>query len=55
MKKFLAVVAISIFILAGCEQSSSVVAPENTNTELEKSNNEPNSLQKGAKPADPRT
>jgi len=46
MKKFLAVLAISIFILAGCEQSSSVVAPDNTNTELEKENRQSDSLKK---------
>ena len=46
MKKFLAVLIISIFVLVGCEQSSSVVAPDNTKSELEKTDNNIDSLKK---------
>lgn len=55
MKKFLAMLAISVFILAGCEQSSSVVAPDNTNSELKKETSKSEVLQKeDSEPADPR-
>jgi hypothetical protein len=47
MKKLIAVFILSLFVFVGCEQASSVVAPDNnTNTELEKNDKPVDSLNK---------
>lgn len=47
MKKLIAILSLVAFIMVGCEQASSVVAPDsNTNTELEKNDKPVDSLQK---------
>jgi uncharacterized protein YcfL len=47
MRKLIAIFILSLFLFVGCEQASSVVAPDNnTNTELEKNDKPLDSLQK---------
>ena len=56
MKKFFAVLTFCIFLVIGCQESSSIVAPDNnTKTELEKQDTEvKDSLKKDGDPTFPR-
>jgi len=56
MKKLMSILAFSIFLVIGCQESSSIVAPDsNTKTELEKQDTEvKDSLKKDGDPIFPR-
>ena len=56
MKKLIAIFVFSIFLVIGCQESSSIVAPDsNTKSELEKQDTEvKDSLKKDGDPIFPR-
>lgn len=56
MKKLIAILSLVLFVMVGCQDSTSIVAPDNsTNTELDKGNDNINdTLSKDGEGGNPR-